>query len=239
VSNRPAPAQQTREDEETEDDREKRKQELAPAGRVRGPGHQDSDLGGAGGQDCSEVSAPLRGWAVANRCAPRVSLVAQIAGSRHRTGVSIQIVLCRHADAVGEGRGLPDEHRYLSAPGRQASRELGALLADAGIRVAAAVTSPLVRAVQTAELVVGAIGWAGAIQASHRLAPGAGSRASAEWLREAAEECAGRGALIAFGHAPSISGLAELLGNGERVSAFRKAEACLIEDGQLRWRLSP
>lgn len=154
------------------------------------------------------------------------------------TCVSIQILLCRHAEAVGEGPGLPDEHRYLTADGRRASRELGALLADAGIRIASAATSPLVRAVQTGELVLGAIGWSGPLEATHRLAPGAGSRAAAEWLQDAAHAVAGRGALVAFGHEPSISGLAELLG-GEHVSAFRKAEACLVEDGAIRWRLSP
>lgn len=153
--------------------------------------------------------------------------------------VSTQIVLCRHADAVGEGPGLPDEYRYLSAAGRRASRELGALLADAGIRIAAAATSPLVRAVQTAELVVGGIGWSGPLEATRWLAPAAGLRAAADWLHQAASEVAGRGALICFGHEPSVSALAELLGTGEHVSAFGKAEACLVEDGQLRWRLSP
>ncbi len=155
------------------------------------------------------------------------------------TAVSIQILLCRHAEAVNEGPGLPDEHRYLTADGRRASRELGALLADAGIRIAAAATSPLVRAVQTGELVLGAIGWGGPVEATRWLAPGAGGRSSAEWLHEAAQAAAGRGALVAFGHEPSISGLAELLGGGERVSAFRKAEACLVEDGVIRWRLAP
>ncbi len=153
--------------------------------------------------------------------------------------MSIQILLCRHADSVNEGPGLPDEHRYLSAEGRRTSRELGALLADAGIRIAAAATSPLVRAVQTGELVLGSIGWAGPVEATYHLAPGAGGRSTADWLQQAAQVVAGRGALIAFGHEPSISGLAELLGGGERVSAFRKAEACLVEDGSVRWRLSP
>lgn len=155
------------------------------------------------------------------------------------TRVTTQIVLCRHADAVGEGPGLPDEHRYLSAEGRRASRELGDLLADTGIRIAAAASSPLVRAVQTAELVVGPLGWEGPIEATYLLAPGAGSRAAAEWLRQAAQAVGGRGGLVCFGHEPSISRIAELLGDGEHVSAFRKAEACLIEDGQIRWRFSP
>ncbi len=157
----------------------------------------------------------------------------------YRTRVTTQIVLCRHADAVGERPGLPDGDRYLSAEGRLAARALGGLLAEAGIRIAAAATSPLVRAVQTAELVVGAIGWAGAVEATHRLAPGAGSRAAVDWLQQAAQAVAGRGALVCFGHEPSISALAELLGGGEHVSAFRKAEACLIEDGIVGWRLAP
>ena len=80
-----------------------------------------------------------------------------------------RIVLVRHADAVSEGPGLPDEHRYLSAAGRQQSRELGALLAEAGIVVGAAVASPLVRAVQTGELVLAAIGWGGPLEASVRV----------------------------------------------------------------------
>ena len=149
----------------------------------------------------------------------------------------VQIVLIRHADAVGEGPGLPDEHRFLSAEGRAAARALGALLAEAGIAVGAAVTSPLVRAVQTAELVTGAIGWGGPVEATVRLAPGCAVRSAAEWLGGRAATLSG--ALLAFGHEPSISSLAELLGDEHRVSAFGKAEACLVEDGTLRWRLAP
>ena len=148
----------------------------------------------------------------------------------------MRIVLVRHADAVSEGPGLPDDHRYLSPAGRVQCRELGALLAEAQIAVAAAVSSPLVRTVQTAELVLGAIGWSGAVEASARLAPGAPTRQTAAYLQERASSLGG--ALVAVGHEPSISALAELLGTGERVSAFHKAEAALVEDGVLRWRLT-
>jgi phosphohistidine phosphatase len=157
---------------------------------------------------------------------------------RPGTVTSVQIVLVRHADAVSEGPGLPDEHRFLSARGRTGSRALGALLAEAGIAVAAAVSSPLVRSIQTAELVTGAIGWSGTIEASYRLAPGCPIGATAEWLRERAASL-DAGALFAFGHEPSISSFAELLGDEARVSAFGKAECCLVEDGSLRWRLAP
>ena len=147
----------------------------------------------------------------------------------------MRIVLVRHADAVSEGPGLPDEHRYLSAAGRQQSRELGALLAEANIVVGAAICSPLVRAVQTAELVLASIGWGGPLEASARIAPGGSTRQTAAYLTERAEKI--HKALVVVGHEPSISALAELLGSGERVSAFHKAEAALVEDGVLQWRL--
>ena len=148
----------------------------------------------------------------------------------------MRIVLVRHADAVSEGPGLPDEHRYLSPAGRTQSRELGALLAEANIVVGAAIASPLVRAVQTAEILLGSIGWSGALEASARVAPGGSTRQTAAYLAERAEKL--HRALVVVGHEPSISALAELLGGGERVSAFHKAEAALIEDGVLKWRLT-
>lgn len=150
----------------------------------------------------------------------------------------MQIVLIRHAHAVSEGAGLPDDHRYLSASGRAAARELGARLAEAGITIGAVLSSPLVRAIQTAELVAGQIGWSGAIEATYRLAPGASLRAAQVYLEERAIELPARSAVLAFGHEPTISALAELLGQDEHVGAFRTAEACLVEDGVLCWRLT-
>jgi phosphohistidine phosphatase len=153
-----------------------------------------------------------------------------------RQGGAVQIVLVRHADAVPEGPALQDEHRHLSAEGRAQCRALGALLADAGVALGAVVTSPLVRAVQTAELVAGAIGWAGVIEASVRLAPGASVRIGAGWLEQSASLLSG-GAVLAVGHEPSMSALTELLTGGAHVPSFRKAEACLVEDGAVRWRI--
>jgi phosphohistidine phosphatase len=151
----------------------------------------------------------------------------------------VRILLVRHADAVSETSALPDEYRYLSAAGRQQVRELGALLADAALELGAVVTSPLVRAVQTAELVVRWLDWAGSIEATHFLAPGgASARATAEWLVGCAEALTGA-TLVAVGHEPSMSHLAGLLTGGGSVPSLRKAEACFIEDGALRWRLEP
>ncbi len=151
----------------------------------------------------------------------------------------MRILVVRHADAVSETASLPDEYRYLSPAGRHQVRELGALVAEAGLELGAVVTSPLVRAVQTAELLVRWLDWAGAIEATHFLAPGgASARATAEWLARCAEPLAG-GTLVAVGHEPSMSHLVGLLCGTSSVPSLRKAEGCFVEDGALRWRLVP
>lgn len=61
-------------------------------------------------------------------------------------------IFVRHARAVRERPSLPDEHRYLDELGRQQARTLGMRLLSAPIELRRVVCSPLVRAVQTAEL---------------------------------------------------------------------------------------
>lgn len=152
----------------------------------------------------------------------------------------MRILLVRHADAVAEGATLPDEHRYLSPAGRHQVRELSALLAEAGLELGAVMTSPLVRAVQTAELLVRWLDWNGSIEVSHYLAPaGASLRVVTEWLARCAQPLTGA-TLVAVGHEPAMSRLVEQLATDSgTVPSLRKAEACFIEDGSLRWRLEP
>src|SRR5262245_39952998 len=89
----------------------------------------------------------------------------------------MRIYLIRHAHAVDEGRDVPDEARWLNATGRGAAGVVGAKLREAGHSFDAVLTSPLVRAVQTAELVAAAVGYPGEIVASRALEPGVPPRA--------------------------------------------------------------
>ncbi|HYU15385.1 MAG TPA: histidine phosphatase family protein [Candidatus Acidoferrum sp.] len=154
----------------------------------------------------------------------------------------MRILLVRHADAVSESRSLPDEHRYLSPAGRHQVRELCALIAEVGLDLGAVVTSPLVRAVQTAELLVRWLDWTGPIEASHYMAPGSvAPLAIGDWLSRCAEPLGGA-VLAAVGHEPSISQVAQALSggmSGPAVPAFAKSESCFLEDGAIRWRLAP
>lgn len=133
--------------------------------------------------------------------------------------------LIRHADAVAADVAGSDPHRWLSSRGREAARGLARLLREREVELDAVVTSPLPRAVQTAELVADGTDFLGEIEVLPSLAPGAHPRRTAEALPE-------RGLSIAVvGHEPSISMLGALLLGKPSFPPFRTAQACAIENG--------
>jgi phosphohistidine phosphatase SixA len=116
----------------------------------------------------------------------------------------VRLFVVRHAEAAP---GEPDHLRPLTAAGHEAAAALAAQLADKGID--AVVSSPLLRARQTAQAVADAAGTR--VEIDERLAPGA----SAQDLRAAAE---GRGdTVVTVGHQPDCSGIVlELTGREVR-----------------------
>jgi phosphohistidine phosphatase len=100
----------------------------------------------------------------------------------------MRLYLVRHAEAAP---GTPDELRTLTAEGREQARRLGEQLRADGVVPNAILTSPLLRARETA----GALGL-GPSEPDERLAPGA----TADDVRAAA---AGRGdTVVVVGHEP-------------------------------------
>lgn len=145
----------------------------------------------------------------------------------------MKVFLIRHAHAVDEEADLPDVYRYLSARGRELARNVGRRLSEQGVALDAVLTSPLVRAVQTAEIVSQALGFGQPVVALPSLAPGMS-------VRRASEEVAALGVSVAcVGHEPSISALGAVLTNQARFAAFRPAQVTLVEDGRALWTLSP
>jgi phosphohistidine phosphatase len=115
----------------------------------------------------------------------------------------MRLYLVRHADAEP---GEPDELRPLTAHGRQQARDVGAQLAAEGALGAAVVTSPLLRARETAEEIARALGTTA--EPDERLAPGA----TAESVREAAARYGGK--VVAVGHQPDCGRIAATLTGG-------------------------
>jgi phosphohistidine phosphatase len=128
----------------------------------------------------------------------------------------MRLILVRHAEAAP---GDPDELRALTPAGRDVARALGDRLAGAGIT--AVVSSPLLRARQTAEPIARAAGVAA--ETDDRLAPGA----TAEDVRGVV---AGKGdAVVVVGHQPDC---------GEIVLALTGREAAFPAGGLAEVELS-
>lgn len=145
----------------------------------------------------------------------------------------MRVFLVRHARAVDERPGLIDEHRYLSEKGRATARAVGKRLAAERVAIDAVLTSPLVRAVQTAELLTEALGWSGAVTTLPALAPGYPPRLVGERLTSYGAS------VMLVGHEPSISGLGAFLLGRPSFPPFKTSQVAVIEDGQPKWTLDP
>jgi len=113
------------------------------------------------------------------------------------------VFLVRHAQA---GPGEPDDLRALTEHGLAQAREVGDRVARDGVRPDAVLSSPLLRARQTADTIAKAVG--AEAEPDERLAPGA----TASDLRDAVK---GRGAtVVVVGHQPDCSQIAASVTGG-------------------------
>jgi phosphohistidine phosphatase len=115
----------------------------------------------------------------------------------------MQLLLVRHAEAAS---GTPDELRPLTASGREQARALGERLRDGGLRPSVVLTSPLLRARETGELLARVLETAADVD--ERLAPGATPQRVSEAVSERG------GTVIAVGHQPDCSRIAAALTGG-------------------------
>jgi phosphohistidine phosphatase len=130
---------------------------------------------------------------------------------------AVQLVIVRHAEAAS---GEPDEMRPLTQEGREAARALGQRLARDGFQPDAILTSPLLRARETAQEL--ARQTTVEPEPVERLAPGA----TAEDVLAAVQD---RGeTVVVVGHQPDCSRIAAALTGGEE-PAFPPAAMIAIE----------
>jgi len=133
-----------------------------------------------------------------------------------------------------------DFDRPLTDKGRKQMSRVGKRLAGLELDIKTIVTSPLLRAKQTAEIVAGALGAKDRIVEDARLGGGFDARAFASIVREYGD----RGDVMLVGHEPSMSAvLSDAIGGG-RIDFKKGAVGCieLFEDapsGTLRWLVTP
>lgn len=120
----------------------------------------------------------------------------------------MQLLLVRHGDAVEHGA-RTDGERWLTSKGRRVTRAVGEALREAGVTPARMLTSPLVRAVQTCEILAAAQSLEGPIEVLPALVPN-GDPSQVILALDGIED----GEHVALvGHEPNLSALAsELLG---------------------------
>jgi phosphohistidine phosphatase len=154
-----------------------------------------------------------------------------------------ELYLVRHGLAEERGEAWPDDtKRPLTEDGINRMRKAARGLARLGVTIDVVLTSPLVRARQTAEIVAAAIDPRPALVAAESLAPGGSFAAVVADLEKHARET--RIALV--GHEPGIGEVAARLIGSRHAIEFKKGAVCRVDvetlppsgPGDLRWLMT-
>jgi phosphohistidine phosphatase len=160
----------------------------------------------------------------------------------------MELYIVRHGDAVDRADpGMTsDEMRPLTEAGRSETTLMAGMLGKLGVKPELLLTSPLVRARQTAEIIAELLGPKRGATVSDELAPGGSLAGVLNNLLST-----GRPAQVVLtGHMPSVGELVGLLVWNQRECgiAFRTAGVARVDlpddapfpgNGQLRWLMPP
>jgi phosphohistidine phosphatase len=142
------------------------------------------------------------------------------------------LYLVRHGIAVPSGTpGIPDSERPLTPKGEHRLKRIAKGLKRLDVQPERIVTSPLPRALQTAEILAAGLGLVDRLEIAEPLSASSSAERIRDWLPTREES-----SLMLVGHNPSLSRLVGLLVTGEDlmpvceldkggVAAFRPGEA--------------
>ena len=156
----------------------------------------------------------------------------------------MELYILRHGIAEDGHAGLPDEQRQLTAEGRSKLREVLKAARRAGVSPSLILTSPLVRAVQTAEIASEELSYKGDLVRTRALVPDADPSETWSEIRLHSDE----GQLLLASHNPLCASLAGyLLGSRELWVDYKKGAILRVDfdrfgaepHGVLRWFLVP
>ena len=165
-----------------------------------------------------------------------------MSGPRFASSGKVRVHLLRHAHAGNAFEWIGDDDlRPLTDKGRKQSQRLGEFLAAHGVRPDVIVSSPLVRAQQTAEIVAGVLDMT--IKTDKRLGGSGGFGKHELW---ALLDETGAREVMFVGHDPDLSLLLAYLIDGAGISMKKGALATVdlhtkLGDGEaeLRWLVPP
>lgn len=131
----------------------------------------------------------------------------------------MEIYIVRHAEALERREGLAEEMRHLTCRGRKQAEKQAKRLKKAGVKPDLIMTSPLIRAVQTAEFLAARIGKDAVVAAHGSLSPDSEVETLMKMLRHSGK----LHSIMLVGHEPLISRFAASVLGLEQVPPFHKS----------------
>lgn len=158
----------------------------------------------------------------------------------------MQLYIVRHGIAIDrEDPKCPAEaERYLTEEGIEKTKQAAKGMAELGVTADLVLSSPYVRAVQTAEIFANALDYPKTkIRHSQTLLPGSEAGALFHELTREKQVSS----VFVFGHAPNLDELiATAVGSKHHITSLKKAGIALVElkrlsppSGQLIWLATP
>ncbi len=155
--------------------------------------------------------------------------------------LGLLLYLSRHADAEPKKPGMSDFERELTALGREMTEKMATALKRMGLKIDLVVSSPLVRAVQTAEIFREVMGIQTNVVKLNELIPGSDFQELIKIIFSLKFEN-----VLAIGHEPHIGELLSwLIGLKKPVEFKKNTVACVEFDslsvpwGSLKWLVHP
>jgi phosphohistidine phosphatase len=158
--------------------------------------------------------------------------------------MAAELYLIRHGVAAERGEAWPDDaKRPLTDQGVRRLREIAAGFVEIGVSFDVMLTSPLVRARQTAEIIAAGLDPHPPIVVTEALSPGGAYAAVVDELAKQAR----RPRIALVGHEPGIGALAARLIGSRHPLEFKKGAVARIDlaalpptgAGSLHWFLTP
>jgi phosphohistidine phosphatase len=131
------------------------------------------------------------------------------------------IHVVRHAEAIERSLDLPEDHRFLTRRGRKRFRKIAGSLKKLGIEPDLILTSPLIRSVQTADILAEKLRFKGELKVASLLSPGF----RPESLDELLDGYPQAGEVALVGHEPDLGSLAQAL--------LATEESCTLKKGAV------
>lgn len=139
----------------------------------------------------------------------------------------MKLILVRHAAAMERSEDIPEEQRYLTAEGRAFLRKTARTMLRNGVEPSLILTSPLTRAVQTADILAETLSFIGPVILRNELAPGFDLVS----LRKLLADYPQVDELVVVGHEPDLGAIVSELLSRRNGCSLKKGVAVKLKLG--------